>query len=55
MIHLFKKTLLKHLKRISENGAKGFYEGETARLIVEEMKRGKGMITFDDLKNYKAA
>jgi gamma-glutamyltranspeptidase / glutathione hydrolase len=52
---LFQKDLAETLKRIKKNGAKGFYEGETANLIVEEMKRGKGIITLDDLKNYKAA
>ncbi len=41
------------LKRIRDKGAAGFYEGETAKLIVEEMKRGKGLITLDDLKNYQ--
>src|SRR6185503_20184158 len=52
---LFQKDLAETLKRIKKDGAKGFYEGETARLIVEEMKRGKGIITLEDLKNYKAA
>ncbi|MDB5232860.1 MAG: ggt [Chitinophagaceae bacterium] len=52
---LIQKQLAATLKRIRDNGAKGFYEGETARLIVEEMKRGKGLITLTDLKNYKAA
>lgn len=52
---LFQKDLAETLKRIKKNGAKGFYEGETARLIVEEMKRGNGIITLEDLKNYKAA
>jgi len=52
---LFQKDLAETLKRIKKKGAKGFYEGETARLIVEEMKRGKGIITLEDLKNYKAA
>lgn len=42
------------LKRIKHDGAAGFYEGETAALIVEEMQRGKGIITLDDLKGYKA-
>lgn len=42
------------LKRIRDKGAAGFYEGETAKLIVEEMKKGGGIITYDDLKNYKA-
>lgn len=48
------RDLAKTLKRIRDNGAKGFYEGETARLIVEEMQRGKGIITYEDLANYKA-
>jgi len=52
---LFQKDLAETLKRIKKKGAKGFYEGETAKLIVEEMKRGKGIITLEDLKNYKAA
>ena len=52
---LYQKDLAETLKRIKKNGAKGFYEGETARLIVEEMKRGKGIISLEDLKNYKAA
>jgi gamma-glutamyltranspeptidase/glutathione hydrolase len=52
---LVQKDLAETLKRIKKNGAKGFYEGETARLIVEEMKRGNGIITLEDLKNYKAA
>lgn len=51
---LIQKDLASTLKRIKEKGAAGFYEGETAKLIVEEMKRGNGIITYDDLKNYKA-
>jgi gamma-glutamyltranspeptidase/glutathione hydrolase len=51
---LIQKELAATLSRIRDNGARGFYEGETARLIVEEMKRGKGNISLDDLKNYKA-
>ena len=42
------------LTRIQKNGAQGFYEGETALLIIDEMKRGGGIITLDDLKNYQA-
>lgn len=51
---LVQTDLARTLKRIRDKGIKGFYEGETARLVVEEMKRGKGIITEDDLKNYKA-
>ncbi len=48
------KDLGRTLKRISKNGRAGFYEGETADLIVAEMKRGGGIISHDDLKNYKS-
>jgi gamma-glutamyltranspeptidase/glutathione hydrolase len=41
------------LKRIAKEGTKGFYEGETADLIVAEMQRGNGLITHEDLKNYQ--
>ncbi|HEY4937001.1 MAG TPA: gamma-glutamyltransferase [Puia sp.] len=51
---LVQKDLANTLKRIRDNGAKGFYEGETARLIVEEMQRGRGLISYEDLKNYTA-
>lgn len=51
---LIQKDLANTLKRIRDFGSKGFYEGETAHLIVAEMKRGKGIITLDDLKNYSA-
>ncbi len=49
---LYQPELANTLKKIRDNGAKGFYEGETAKLIVEEMQRGKGIISYDDLKNY---
>jgi len=43
------------LARISKNGAKEFYEGETAQRFAEEMAKNSGLITLGDLKNYKAA
>jgi len=51
---LIQKELAATLKRIRDNGQKGFYEGTTAQLIVDEMQRGNGIISMDDLKNYKA-
>lgn len=42
------------LERIRDNGPAGFYEGKTADDLVAEMKRGNGIITHEDLKNYKA-
>lgn len=41
------------LKRIAENGESEFYQGRTANLIVEEMKVGGGLITKEDMANYK--
>jgi gamma-glutamyltranspeptidase/glutathione hydrolase len=42
------------LERIRDSGRAGFYEGKTAEDLVAEMKRGNGIITHDDLKNYKS-
>lgn len=42
------------LERIRDLGKAGFYEGKTADDIVAEMKRGGGLITHADLKNYEA-
>jgi gamma-glutamyltranspeptidase/glutathione hydrolase len=41
------------LRRIAEQGRDGFYKGQTADLIVAEMKRGGGIITHEDLANYQ--
>lgn len=51
---LIQQDLAKTLRLIRDHGASGFYEGETARLILAEMQRGKGIITAADLKDYKA-
>jgi gamma-glutamyltranspeptidase/glutathione hydrolase len=50
---LAQKDLAATLRRIAEHGAKGFYEGETARFIAEEMRRGGGIITEEDLRQYR--
>jgi len=42
------------LERIAEQGARDFYEGETARLLAAGMKRNGGEITLNDLKRYRA-
>jgi gamma-glutamyltranspeptidase/glutathione hydrolase len=46
--------LARSLERIRDQGRDGFYLGETARLIAEEMARGGGMITEEDLALYEA-
>ena len=51
---LIQKDLANTMKRIKDKGEAGFYKGETARLIVEEMKKGGGIISAEDLANYKA-
>jgi gamma-glutamyltranspeptidase/glutathione hydrolase len=42
------------LGRIARLGSKDFYEGETARLLAQDMKAHDGLITLDDLKQYTA-
>ena len=51
---IIQKDLAKTLKRIATNGRDGFYEGETADLIVSEMKANNGLITYEDLKEYNS-
>ena len=46
--------LAETLERIMRDGRDGFYRGETARLIAEEMRRNGGMITEEDLAVYRA-
>lgn len=52
---LIQKQLAETLKLIQKSGLKGFYEGKTAELLVSEMKKENGIITLEDLKNYKVA
>jgi len=51
---LVQPELAHTLELIRDKGAAGFYEGETASKILAEMKRGGGLITLEDLKNYEA-
>jgi gamma-glutamyltranspeptidase / glutathione hydrolase len=41
------------LKRIAKNGAEEFYRGETANMLVEDMKRSGGIISMEDLASYR--
>lgn len=40
--------------RLQRSGPNEFYEGETARLIIADMKRNNGLMTMDDLRGYIA-
>ncbi len=52
---LFKQPeLASTLNRIQINGPREFYEGLTAQYIVNCMERTGGIITLEDLKNYKS-
>ena len=46
--------LSRTLERIRDQGKNGFYQGETARLIAQEMARNGGLITEEDLALYAA-
>jgi len=50
---LIQKELSATLRHIAERGRDGFYLGETAERIVEEMKRSGGIIAADDLARYE--
>jgi gamma-glutamyltranspeptidase/glutathione hydrolase len=46
--------LARTLERIRSHGAKDFYEGETAKLLAADMQEHGGLVTLDDLREYKA-
>ena len=41
------------LRRIAADGPNGFYGGQTARLLLAEMRRGGGLVSAGDLAGYK--
>jgi gamma-glutamyltranspeptidase/glutathione hydrolase len=51
---LKQSDLASTLKRIRDKGADGFYKGETAALIAGDMAANDGLITTEDLANYRA-
>tara|TARA_B100000575_G_scaffold232803_1_gene194098 strand:+ start:2240 stop:3949 length:1710 start_codon:yes stop_codon:yes gene_type:complete len=52
---IFKRPdLANTFKEISKNGVKGFYQGDVADKIVNAMNENGGLITHEDLKNYKS-
>jgi len=51
---LIQKDLSMVLQKIANQGHRGFYEGEIAQKIVSDVQKNGGILTLDDLKNYKA-
>ncbi len=49
---LVQKELAQTLQRIARDGAKDFYEGETAHRFADAMASHGGLITLDDLKAF---
>lgn len=50
---LIQKELANTLRRIRDEGKNGFYRGETADLIVADMKNSNGIISHEDLERYE--
>ncbi|XP_034489485.1 scoloptoxin SSD14 [Drosophila innubila] len=51
--YIKRTSLADTLERIANNGAGEFYGGHTGIKFVEDIKRLGGIITLDDLKNFK--
>jgi len=47
-------ALAKTLKRIQKNGRNEFYKGETAKILVDYLRKKGGIITLKDLAKYEA-
>ncbi len=51
---LFKQPVLgETLQRVAETNGDDFYTGKTAKLLIEEIERQGGIMTLEDLKNYR--
>jgi gamma-glutamyltranspeptidase / glutathione hydrolase len=51
---LAQPELAQTLDRIAKNGPNEFYQGETAKRFADEMAKHGGIISLNDLRNYKA-
>ncbi|MDB5510312.1 MAG: ggt [Hyphomicrobiales bacterium] len=51
---LVQRDLAATLQRIAQQGAGGFYEGETADRLVAAVRAAGGIMTLDDMKRYRA-
>ena len=51
---LVQEDLAKSLERVAAQGARGFYEGETAQKIVAAVRTHGGRMTLDDISAYAA-
>jgi gamma-glutamyltranspeptidase/glutathione hydrolase len=51
---LIQEDLAKTLEQIRDKGRAGFYDGKVGDELVNEMKKGNGLITKADLENYHA-
>jgi gamma-glutamyltranspeptidase/glutathione hydrolase len=51
---LVQADLAASLERIARDGVKGFYEGETAQKIVASVRGAGGVMTLEDLRDYRA-
>ncbi len=51
---ILQSELAETLKLVRDKGREGFYSGVTADNIMKLMKNKNGIISYDDLKNYKS-
>ena len=48
-----RENLAKTLEKIAKEGDKAFYEGEIAKNLVKDLQSLGGILTEDDLRDYK--
>ncbi|XP_011621064.1 gamma-glutamyltranspeptidase 3 [Amborella trichopoda] len=49
----YNKKLAAALQAISDHGPLAFYNGSVGEMLVEDVKKAGGIITMDDLRNYR--
>ncbi|XP_050408710.1 glutathione hydrolase 1 proenzyme [Patella vulgata] len=50
---IYRRTFAETLQGLAEEGPEYLYSGEGARKLIKDIKQFNGILTMDDLKNYK--
>ena len=48
-----RENLANTLEKIGKNGLQEFYSGDTAKILVDELRNQNSILTLKDLQNYR--
>ena len=48
-----RENLANTLEKIGKNGLQEFYSGDTAKILIDELRNQSSILTLEDLRNYR--